>query len=143
MNRSIARSMIGSGCVALALALLAATAQAQSAPPADPAPKVEQSPTVGAPEVIRRAQMGHLGLKEPAGPLVDINHASRTELKSVPGITTVLAGRIMANRPFGSKTQLVSRNIISRELYGRIRNKVTVRFTKKELMQILGDRAPK
>ena len=95
----------------------------------------QQAPA--APPVNEQARMGHKRLTAPIGSLVDINHASRTELKSVPGITTALAGRIMANRPFGSKTQLVSRGIISRELYERIKDKVVVRFTEKELKKIL------
>jgi len=132
VNRSIARNIVESGLVAVVLAVSVGMAQAQTqAEPAPSAPAVPQ------------AQKGHRNLMAPAGNLVDINHASRTELKSVPGITTALAGRIMANRPFGSKAQLVSREIISAELYGRIKNRVTVRFTKKDLKELLGDKAPK
>ena len=134
MKLSITRNIIVSGLAAVAMSLSVAWAQAQTAPPA------EQEQTMPPPAEVQR---GHRSLTAPTGSQVDINHASRTELKTVPGITTALAGRIMANRPFGSKAQLVSRGIISEELYGRIKNRVTVRFTKKDLKEILGDKAPK
>ncbi len=134
MNRSITRNIVGSALVAVTMSLSVAWAQAQSAPPA------EQAQPMPPPDEVQRA---HRALTTPTGSQVDINHASRTELKTVPGITTALAGRIMANRPFGSKSQLVSRKIISAELYGRIKDRVTVRFTKKDLKEILGEKAPK
>jgi len=134
VNRSNTRKIVGYGSVAVAMWLSVAWAQAQPAPPA------EQAQPMPPPAQVQR---GHRTITAPKGDLVDINHASRTELKSVPGITTALAGRIMANRPFGSKAQLVSRGIISEEFYGRIKNRVTVRFTKKDLEKILGDKAPK
>ena len=45
--------------------------------------------------------------------LVDINSATRSELKQLPGITEADAAKIIAGRPYGSKAQLVSHNIIS------------------------------
>lgn len=69
--------------------------------------------------------------------LVDINHATRTELKTVPGITNLLAGRIITHRPYGSKAHLVSRGIISEELYGKIKDRVYVGLTEKDLKKVL------
>ncbi len=69
--------------------------------------------------------------------LVDLNHATRTELKSVPGITNTLAGRILALRPFGSKAHLVSRGIISEELYGKIKDRVFVGLNEQDLKKVL------
>jgi DNA uptake protein ComE-like DNA-binding protein len=134
VNRSITRNIVGSGLVAVAMSLSVAWAQTQATPPA------EQAEPTPPPTQVQRA---HRALTAPKGSQVDINHASRTELKTVPGITTALAGRIMANRPFGTKAQLVTRGIISEELYGRLKNRVTVRFTKQDLEKILGDKAPK
>ncbi len=134
MKRSITRNIVGSGLVAVAMFFSGAWAQTQATPPA------EQAQPMPPPTQVQR---GHRSLAAPKGSQVDLNHASRTELKSVPGITTALAGRIMANRPFGSKAQLVTRGIISEELYGRIKGRVTVRFTKRDLKEILGDKAPK
>lgn len=134
MKCSSTPNIVGSVLVAATMSLSVAWAQTQSAPPAG------QAQPMPPPAQVQRAQRA---IAAPKGDLVDINHASRTELKTVPGITTALAGRIMASRPFGSKTQLVSRGIISEELYGRISNRVTVKFTKKDLEKILGGKAPK
>lgn len=73
--------------------------------------------------------------QKPAG--VDINSATRTELKAVPGITNTIAGRIVTHRPYGSKAHLVSRGIISEELYGKIKDRVYVGLTPKDLEKVL------
>ena len=53
--------------------------------------------------------------------LVDINAASSKELKKLPGISDAVAAKIIAGRPYGSKAQLVSRNIIDGAAYENIR----------------------
>ena len=44
--------------------------------------------------------------------LVDINSASKAELKKLPGITDAVADKIIAGRPYLSKAFLVTNNII-------------------------------
>jgi len=53
--------------------------------------------------------------------LVDINAASSKELTKLPGISDAAAAKIIAGRPYGSKAQLVSRNIIDSAAYDNIR----------------------
>lgn len=53
--------------------------------------------------------------------LVDINHASVEELKTLPGIQDALAEKIIRNRPYANKTQLSSRGIVPAATYRRIR----------------------
>jgi DNA uptake protein ComE-like DNA-binding protein len=53
--------------------------------------------------------------------LVDINHASMDELKTLPGIQDALAEKIIRNRPYANKTQLSSRGIMSAATYRRLR----------------------
>jgi hypothetical protein len=43
---------------------------------------------------------------------VDLNSASRKELMSLPGIGKAEADRIVANRPYLVKTDLVSKNVL-------------------------------
>jgi DNA uptake protein ComE-like DNA-binding protein len=68
--------------------------------------------------------------KKPAAPqpvLVDINSASREELKKVPGIGDAEADRIIAGRPFLSKAHLQTRNIVSPLAYQQLRERVVAR----------------
>ena len=55
---------------------------------------------------------------------VDINHASKSELKTLPGVGDVEAARIIAGRPYGSKAYLVTKGIILRGLYEGVKNQV-------------------
>lgn len=52
--------------------------------------------------------------RPPAAPvkLVDINGASRAQLKTLPGIGDAEADRIIAGRPYLSKAELVTKNVI-------------------------------
>lgn len=58
---------------------------------------------------------------------VDINTASRIELKKLPGISDAVAGRIIAGRPYASKANLVSRNIVDAAVYDGIRRSIVAR----------------
>ena len=56
--------------------------------------------------------------------LVDINGATRKQLKTLPGIGDAEAGKIIAGRPYGSKADLVTQNIISAGVYENLKKKV-------------------
>jgi len=49
----------------------------------------------------------------PAQHYVDLNSASRKELMTLPGIDDALAGRIVASRPYLSKTDLVTKDVLA------------------------------
>jgi competence protein ComEA len=49
--------------------------------------------------------------------LVDINHANKAGLKQLPGIGDTEADKIVAGRPYLSKADLVTRNILPRGTY--------------------------
>lgn len=59
--------------------------------------------------------------------LVDINSAGPNELKTLPGVTDTIAEKIIAGRPFGSKAQLTTRSIISREVYEGLKSLVVAK----------------
>jgi DNA uptake protein ComE-like DNA-binding protein len=56
-----------------------------------------------------------------AAELVDVNHATVDELKTLPGIQDAYAAKIVKNRPYANKTQLSSKGVIPAATYKRIR----------------------
>lgn len=57
---------------------------------------------------------------------VDLNKASRDDLSSLPGITPDRADRIIAERPYASAHQLVTRHVVSEDEFARIQDRVVV-----------------
>jgi DNA uptake protein ComE-like DNA-binding protein len=58
--------------------------------------------------------------------MLDLNRASRDELASLPGVDDRKAERIIAERPYATPHQLVSRHVLSEDEYSRIEDRVTV-----------------
>ena len=56
--------------------------------------------------------------------LIDINSASPAQLKTLPGIGTAEAERIVAGRPYLSKASLVTGHIIPAGVYQAIRHRI-------------------
>jgi DNA uptake protein ComE-like DNA-binding protein len=57
---------------------------------------------------------------------VDLNKGSRDDLAALPGINSARAERIIAERPYASTRQLVTRHVLSEEEYAQVRDRVTV-----------------
>jgi DNA uptake protein ComE-like DNA-binding protein len=55
---------------------------------------------------------------------IDINSASRTQLKRLPGIGDAEADRIVANRPYLSKAELVTKQVLPAGVYVSIRGRI-------------------
>ena len=58
---------------------------------------------------------------------VDLNSASEAELTELPGITETTARRIIRNRPYRDKEDLVSRGILSQSGYEKIQDQITAK----------------
>ena len=81
----------------------------------------EKSKTHEAPAVATPAKTQP---KAPAAKLVDINSASRAELKTLPGIGDAEANRIIANRPYLTKSHLVAKKVLELGPYDALRGRI-------------------
>ncbi len=57
---------------------------------------------------------------------IDLNRCSREELVAVPGLTEALADRIIENRPYRHRLDLVARMVVPSGIYQSIRDVVDV-----------------
>jgi competence protein ComEA len=93
--------------VALAFALGAGTTPAWAQPPKDP-PK----PQPKAPAAKER---------------LDINSASADELKALKGIGEADAKKIVENRPYKTKDELVEKKVVPKATYDGIKDKIVAK----------------
>lgn len=108
------RSLLRTGRILALLAVTILTAlPLASAPQAAVAPP--EQPPAAASEPVKAS---------PAAELIDINSATLEELMTLPGIADVYAKKIVAGRPYKTKFELVTRRIIPRSTYSKIREMV-------------------
>lgn len=117
-------------------------AAAPKTEPPKPAPKpkgkaqAKAKPSDGAPvkpQVAAKAKARSKELKAkkkqaqaaPILPPVNINRASKEELLKLPGMTPAFADKLIANRPFKTKSALVTRDVLPYSLYYALKRRMT------------------
>ena len=123
MNKKLVR-LVSAALLALSCTAWA-PAQEDEVPAKKPIPKALQEAKAKAREkkVMARAKAD----AEAKARAVDINHASKEELKKLPGITDTYADAIMANRPYKTKADLVIKKAIPQDLFQTIRKLVAAK----------------
>lgn len=117
------RTIVQFALIAAALLFSASLSLAAETKPATPG----ETKAIGASKVTEESA-------KPAKPaakvkLVDINSAGKKELKTLPGISDTDADKIIAGRPYLSKANLTTRNVVSREVYENLKTRVIAKQT--------------
>lgn len=90
---------------------------------------------LSAEDAAKKAKAPATARKTPAAPArtkgklkpVDINSATKEEISFMLGIDVSLAAKIVAGRPYPTKARLLTKNIVTAEVYASIKDRVIAR----------------
>jgi len=123
MVRSSLRPVLAAAALMASTWMASALSAAAAAPSAAPTPAASAA---AAPHAAAPASSTAARRKPAPAPvkLVDINSASKAELKTLPGIGDAEAENIIKHRPYLTKTELVTKKVLPTGPYLALKNKV-------------------
>ena len=86
----------------------------------------DKAPTAKPAEAAKSAKAEPAAKQE----LLDINSASEADLKALPGIGEAYSKKIIAGRPYAKKDQLLSKKILPKATYDKIKDKIVAKQAK-------------
>lgn len=96
--------------------------------PADGPAKADSRATTPAPSSAAPAKtnpaVDAADRRAKAAGMLDINTASEEDLKTLPGVGDAYAKRIVSGRPYANRVQLVSRKVLPKATYDKIKDKL-------------------
>lgn len=112
--KRIAGSLVA---LSLAFGLVSAVRADDNPPAATTAPATSATPTTTAKSTSTHHHSSSTHK-------VDINSASKEDLMKLSGVTDETADKIIASRPYKSTSELVSKNVVSKNEFSKIKNHV-------------------
>jgi competence protein ComEA len=85
----------------------------------------QQTPQSSTPPASTPPATHEKHMKAHAAPRINVNTATKEELMGLPGMTDETVDKLMAARPFKSKSQLVSKKILTKEELSKISSMIT------------------
>jgi len=129
MKPSRMYSQFAAFCLALVVVVsMGAQAQSKSKKGSSASPASSTSSTGSTSKTSGAAkgsdQSASAGANHKVGGKVDINAATADELDKLPGIGPAYAKKIIDNRPYKTKNELVSKKVIPQSTYDKIKDQV-------------------
>lgn len=96
---------------------------------ADPA--IKSTKPVKTPVKVEAAKPAETKAPAAKQELVDINSASDAQLKAIPGLGDAYIAKIVVNRPYANKSQLVSKKVLPESVYEKVKDRIIAKQAKK------------
>lgn len=72
------------------------------------------------------ANVGRAVMTKPADTVVELNSATLYQLRLLPGVGDVFSSRIVRNRPYRVKSELLNRGVLPAALYFNIKDRLVI-----------------